>query len=61
MVEEGRCVVEGENRETSLEEHDSYQINTGEWHRLYNPFSEPCRIVEIQYGEACEELDIERK
>jgi cytidyltransferase-like protein len=61
MVEEGRCVVEGKDKETSLEEHDSYQINTGEWHRLYNPFSEPCRIVEIQYGESCEELDIERK
>jgi cytidyltransferase-like protein len=60
-VSEGRCVVEGEEKETRLEEHDSYQINTGEWHRLYNPFDQPCRIVEIQYGPACVEEDIERK
>ena len=60
-VSEGRCVVEGEEKETRLEEHDSYQINTGEWHRLYNPFDQPCIIVEIQYGPACIEEDIERK
>ena len=62
QVSEGRCVVEGEGqRQTSLETHDSYHIPTNEWHRLYNPFDKPCRIVEIQYGPNCVEEDIERK
>ena len=62
QVSEGRCVVEGEgHRQTSLETHDSYQIAINEWHRLYNPFDQPCRIVEIQYGPNCVEEDIERK
>jgi len=60
-VSEGRCVVEGETNQTSLETHDSYQIPTNEWHRLYNPFDQPCRIVEIQYGPNCVEEDIERQ
>jgi len=62
QVSEGRCVVEGEGqRQTSLETHDSYHISTNEWHRVYNPFDQPCRIVEIQYGPNCVEEDIERQ
>jgi cytidyltransferase-like protein len=62
QVSEGRCVVEGEGkRQTSLDTHDSYHIPTNEWHRLYNPFDQPCRIVEIQYGPNCVEEDIERR
>jgi cytidyltransferase-like protein len=62
QVSEGRCVVEGEGRrQTSLATHDSYQIPTNEWHRLYNPFDQPCCIVEIQYGPNCVEEDIERQ
>lgn len=44
-----------------LRKHDEYRVPTGEWHQLSNPYSEPCRIVEIQYGEKCDEEDIERK
>ena len=62
QVSEGRCVVEGEGKkQTSLDTHDSYKIPTNEWHRLYNPFNQPCRIVEIQYGPNCVEEDIERQ
>ena len=62
QVSEGRCVVEGEGQQqTSLETHDSYHIPTNEWHRLYNPFDQPCCIVEIQYGPNCVEEDIERQ
>jgi cytidyltransferase-like protein len=61
QVSEGRCVVEGEGQQTSLETHDSYHIPTNAWHRLYNPFDQPCRIVEIQYGPNCVEEDIERQ
>jgi cytidyltransferase-like protein len=45
----------------TLEQHDEYKVPLGEWHQLTNPFDEPCKIVEIQYGERCVEEDIERK
>ena len=62
QVSEGRCVVESKSKkQTSLETHDRYHIPTNEWHRLYNPFDQPCRIVEIQYGPNCVEEDIERQ
>jgi cytidyltransferase-like protein len=40
--------------------HDNITIPARGWHQLQNPFNEPCRIVEIQYGTQCDELDIER-
>lgn len=46
---------------TRLELHDEEDIPVGQWHQLANPYDHPCRIVEIQYGERCEEEDIERK
>lgn len=36
-------------------------INPNEWHQLHNPTDKPLKVVEIQYGECCEEEDIERK
>ena len=44
-----------------LKTHDSYKVPAKEWHRLYNPYTEPVKIVEIQYGTECTEHDIERK
>jgi mannose-6-phosphate isomerase-like protein (cupin superfamily) len=44
-----------------LTKHSQRHIPLGEWHQLTNPYDEPCRIVEIQYGDACIEEDIERK
>jgi cytidyltransferase-like protein len=44
-----------------LEQHQEYKVPKGEWHQLSNPFDAPVKIVEIQYGERCEEEDIERK
>jgi mannose-6-phosphate isomerase-like protein (cupin superfamily) len=60
-ISAGRCVVESADSESYLETHDNYLIPTNEWHRLYNPFTEPCKIVEIQYGPNCTEDDIERR
>ena len=37
------------------------KISQGDWHQLSNPYNEPCRIVEIQYGKECIEEDIERR
>jgi len=36
-------------------------ISNNEWHQLSNESDRPLKIVEIQYGERCEEEDIERK
>lgn len=43
-----------------LSKHDQYSIPPNEIHQLINPFDEPCKIVEIQYGISCIEDDIER-
>ena len=32
-----------------------------EWHQLINTGDKPLEIIELQFGEACEEIDIERK
>jgi mannose-6-phosphate isomerase-like protein (cupin superfamily) len=44
-----------------LTKHQEFKIALDSWHQLANPFSEPCKLVEIQYGEECVEEDIERK
>jgi mannose-1-phosphate guanylyltransferase/mannose-6-phosphate isomerase len=41
--------------------HQHIHIDRGSWHQLCNFTDKPCRIVEIQYGEACVEEDIERQ
>ena len=67
IVSEGNCVVNSTmpdgyalpSKELSI--HNEFKIPLHEWHQLTNPYSVPCRIVEIQYGEQCIEEDIERK
>ena len=67
LVTEGACEVLSQTEGgyqlpvVRLEKHDEYTIICGDWHQLYNPYDNPCRIVEIQYGEYCKEDDIERK
>ncbi len=67
IVSDGEAAV---NRETTgsyrlppvlLKRHDQLDILIKEWHQLTNPYDYPVKIVEIQYGESCEEEDIERK
>lgn len=41
--------------------HEYLHITTHEWHQLVNEDPNPLKIVEIQYGENCEESDIERR
>lgn len=36
-------------------------IHPNEWHQLHNPTDTPLKVIEIQYGERCEEEDIERR
>jgi cytidyltransferase-like protein len=41
--------------------HQHIHIECGEWHQLCNLTDRPLRVVEIQYGTACNEQDIERQ
>jgi len=61
LVTEGECKVEQEFAAMFVRKHETVQIGVGQWHQLSNPFTIPCRLVEIQYGEECIEEDIERK
>lgn len=44
-----------------FQRHEYIHIGTDEWHQLVNEEPNPLKIVEIQYGERCDEEDIERK
>ena len=67
IVSEGQCIVNSvmptgyELPPAHLVPHQEFRIPKTEWHQLTNPFDAPCKIVEIQYGEQCEEEDIERQ
>ena len=66
MVSKGSCVVyyskddPDEKENIQLNKFDHYLVPLGEWHQITNPFDEACHLIEIQYGEACIEDDIER-
>jgi len=61
IVTEGECQVANGTDTTIVRKHQTVQIATGNWHQLSNPFTVPCKLVEIQYGARCVEEDIERK
>jgi cytidyltransferase-like protein len=66
LVSKGLCEVNystnsPDNKKTmKLQTFDHYLAPLGHWHQITNPFTEPCHIIEIQYGECCDEEDIER-
>jgi len=41
--------------------HQTIVIPRQTWHRAENINAEPCHVIEIQYGDVCEEEDIERR
>lgn len=41
-------------------EHEDVWIAANKWHRLANQTDKPLRLIELQYGEECTELDITR-
>jgi mannose-6-phosphate isomerase-like protein (cupin superfamily)/glycerol-3-phosphate cytidylyltransferase-like family protein len=67
LVTEGKCDVNTMLPDKSypmtltLSQHQSYHVDMNYWHQLTNPYSTPCRIVEVQYGKMCIEEDIERQ
>ena len=66
MVSKGACIVnfskdDPNNKDNiKLNKFDHYLVPVGEWHQITNPFEETCHLIEIQYGEECNEDDIER-
>lgn len=66
LVSEGQCVVNyskdspDKKEKIKLEKFDHYFVPVEEWHQITNPYKETCHIIEIQYGEECEEEDILR-
>lgn len=61
LVTEGECKVEKEFGAMFVRKHETVHISKGAWHQLSNPFNDPCKLVEIQYGSRCVEEDIERR
>ena len=67
MVAEGTAEVIINNPDENFVSYrtlDKYQeltVNRGYWHKMHNTGTTPLRIVEIQFGDYCEEEDIERK
>ena len=43
-----------------LDKHSMHHVEVGEWHRLTNITDEDLYVIEIQYGEECNEEDIIR-
>lgn len=67
FVSEGVATVYTINRSTDAElighykQHENLFISSDEWHQLCNETDRPLRVIEIQYGDRCEEEDIERR
>jgi cytidyltransferase-like protein len=61
IVSEGIAQVEKDSAIQLLYSHQSVSIDVGQWHQLSNPYGTPVKVVEIQYGTACQEDDIERQ
>lgn len=62
----GRCKIDVENTQ-SKQTYELHALSKGldipqlSWHQAYNEASEPCHILEVQYGTICNEDDIERR
>lgn len=50
----------GLQKNAILTPNNTYIIGKGVWHKASNIGTEPVHVIEIQYGEKCEEADIER-
>jgi cytidyltransferase-like protein len=67
LVTEGKAIVYSQTASgyqlpaKEIGQHEEFHVNRYEWHQLTNPYNRPCKIVEIQYGDVCQESDIERK
>ena len=67
LVSEGSCYVSyaknndlKEIKKIKLCKYDHHIVPLKDWHQISNPFKKPVHLIEIQYGDACTEDDIER-
>jgi mannose-6-phosphate isomerase-like protein (cupin superfamily) len=61
FVAEGTAGNNWEFGSACIKPYKTEVINPMEWHQLHNSTKQPLKVIEIQYGEQCEEEDIERK
>lgn len=61
FVAEGTAGNNWEFGGETIKPYKTETIYANEWHQLHNPTDVPLKVIEIQYGERCEEEDIERK
>jgi D-beta-D-heptose 7-phosphate kinase/D-beta-D-heptose 1-phosphate adenosyltransferase len=67
FVSEGTATVYTLDSSTDIEllgtytAHQNLFIPQRSWHQLCNETDAPLKLIEIQYGDACQETDIERK
>ena len=67
LVSQGSCIVSYSNdliikekKQIQLNKFDHYFVPIKHWHQISNPFNKKTHLIEIQYGEDCNESDIER-
>jgi cytidyltransferase-like protein len=62
FVAEGTATVKWDDHgHTTTKVYQTEKIHRHEWHQLVNETDKPLKIVEIQYGDNCDESDIERR
>jgi len=68
LVSEGEATIEYQQNAkwtteiaTKKNKFEDIKIPVGTWHRLSNHTEHPLKIIEIQYGDICEESDIVRR
>jgi len=66
FISQGSCKVNysiqdpDSYKEIHLKTEEVFHVPKESWHQIFNPFEEPCYIIEIQFGEKTSEDDIER-
>ena len=67
LVSEGECTIRqgfvyrhNYKKKEILKYHEHHHIPMGSWHSIRNHTDKVCKIIEIQYGVECVEIDIER-
>jgi len=61
FISEGEATVYNGEKEITVSKHKNFHISQGEWHQLSNKTHKPLKIIEIQFGQLCDENDIEIK
>ena len=66
FISKGKCQVKfakdnsDDAKQIDLGLHESFHVPMRSWHQIFNPYNEPCHIIEIQFGDLTSEDDIER-